>query len=350
MTDTNALAVQQRASVAVEAALVGGDLSKLPTEQRVEYYNAVCTSLGLNPLTKPFAYISLNGKLVLYALKDCTEQLRAIHNISLTITSREVLEGVYVVTARAIRPDGRQDESTGAVPIDNLKGEARANAMMKAETKAKRRITLSICGLGMLDETEADSIPGARFEGGSKEQAAEVGQERIKQLSAASAVPLSPEIAALVDTIEPEPTVEAYEQRSAPLEMPKKATKAKQPPPAIGYQGLERFGNIKKVLATETDSDDCYYAVLASFSYKHANEIPDPKSAEVVYKSLNRKLVEIRSNKVNRAECQEIFDRVGGEAFWAFAGNRGLDTEAYANLAGIELQVFTNAAREEFPA
>jgi hypothetical protein len=33
--------------------------------------------------------------------------------------------------------------------------------MMKAVTKAKRRVTLSICGLGMLDETEVDSVPGA---------------------------------------------------------------------------------------------------------------------------------------------------------------------------------------------
>ena len=33
---------------------------------------------------------------------------------------------------------------------------------MKAETKAKRRATLSICGLGMLDETEIETIPDAR--------------------------------------------------------------------------------------------------------------------------------------------------------------------------------------------
>jgi hypothetical protein len=51
--------------------------------------------------------------------------------------------------------------STGAVSIVNVNGEARANAMMKAETKAKRRVTLSICGLGMLDETEVESIPEA---------------------------------------------------------------------------------------------------------------------------------------------------------------------------------------------
>jgi len=338
MNENQAIAAPQKTtSLAVEQALVGGDLSKLPTEQRIEYYNAVCTSLGLNPLTKPFAYIQLNGKLLLYALKDCTEQLRAIHNISITIPSREVLEGVYVVTARAIRPDGRQDESTGAVPIDNLKGEARANAMMKAETKAKRRITLSICGLGMLDETEVETIPSARFEDG-KQAAAAVAEERIKQLSAPA--PLSPETAALVDTLgDPPPP---------PKPAIVKTVKPKQPPPAIGFEGLKRFGNIKTVLNTEYGSDDAYYGVLADFKYKHANEIPDAKSAEVVYKRLNRRLVELRSDKVNRAECQEIFDRIGGDKFWAFAGASGYDQDAYAALAGDALQSFTNALREEF--
>lgn len=148
----------------IEQVLLGGDLSKLSTEQRLTYYQRTCESLGLNPLTKPFDYLTLNGKTVLYARKDATEQLRMIHDISIdpkTFT-REVIEGIYVVTAPASMPSGRTDVSTGAVAIDGLKGEARANAMMKAETKAKRRVTLSICGLGMLDETEVGSIPGAQ--------------------------------------------------------------------------------------------------------------------------------------------------------------------------------------------
>ena len=41
--------------------------------------------MGLNPLTQPFAYLKLNGKLVLYALKGATEQIAAIHNISVTL-------------------------------------------------------------------------------------------------------------------------------------------------------------------------------------------------------------------------------------------------------------------------
>lgn len=145
----------------LEALLIKGDLSSLTPEQRVLYYNKVCESVGLNPLTQPFEYMLLNGKLVLYAKKSASEQLRMIHKVSITVVSREAIGDVYVVTARASILD-RQDESTGAVYIANLKGDTLANAYMKAETKAKRRVTLSICGLAILDDLEVDTIPGAK--------------------------------------------------------------------------------------------------------------------------------------------------------------------------------------------
>jgi hypothetical protein len=139
--------------------MIGGDLADLNAAQRAEYYGAVCRSLGLNPLTKPFEYLNLNGKLRLYALRDCADQLRRLHGISIYIANRERMSDIYVVTARAKDHQGREDESTGAVTVGNLKGDALANALMKAETKAKRRVTLSIAGLGWLDETELDTIP-----------------------------------------------------------------------------------------------------------------------------------------------------------------------------------------------
>lgn len=158
-TDGKELAQQKDMTAAtVEAVLLGGDLSKLTSEQRLSYYQAVTKSLGLNPLTKPFDFITLNGKLTLYAKRDCTDQLRALRGISITISDRSTLGDVYVVTARANTPEGRTDESTGAVSIKGLAGEALANGYMKAETKAKRRVTLSIAGLGMLDETEAQDV------------------------------------------------------------------------------------------------------------------------------------------------------------------------------------------------
>lgn len=163
MTDVKVVQNETVPAYVIESVAIGGDLSKLTPEGRVNYYQAVCKSLGLNPLTQPFNYLSLNGKLVLYAKRDCTEQLRKIHGVSIEIKNRATEEGVYIVTAVASLPDGRVDESTGAVSIDKLSGDARANALMKAETKAKRRVTLSICGLGMLDETEVTTIPNAEF-------------------------------------------------------------------------------------------------------------------------------------------------------------------------------------------
>jgi len=148
----------------LESKLIQGDLAKLTPEQRTQYYMKVCQSLGLNPLTQPFAYITLNGRLKLYALRECTEQLRRLRGVSVTGLQHSEANGLYVVTANAKGGDGRTDASTGAVTIDGLKGDARANAVMKAETKAKRRVTLSICGLGMLDESEAHDISGAAVE------------------------------------------------------------------------------------------------------------------------------------------------------------------------------------------
>jgi len=148
-------------SNALEKVLIQGDLSQLSESDRVIYYSRVCKSLRLNPLTQPFAYIKLQGKLKLYALREATEQLRQLHSVSVKIVSRELVEDIYVVTARATLPDGRCDESVGAVFLGQTQGELRANLLMKAETKSKRRVTLSICGLAMLDELEVETIPGA---------------------------------------------------------------------------------------------------------------------------------------------------------------------------------------------
>ena len=142
----------------ISKVILNGDLRGLNPVQKVDYYNGVCKTVGLNPVTKPFDYIVLNNKEVLYANKGCAEQLRNIHAISIKVTDREKIDDVYIVTVEATNKDGRTDSSTGCLNIANLKGESLANAFMKAETKAKRRVTLSICGLNMLDELEVQSV------------------------------------------------------------------------------------------------------------------------------------------------------------------------------------------------
>lgn len=151
------VAQQYDPSEIMSQVLLAGDLSKLTHEERSSYFLKTCQSLGLNPLTKPLDYIRLSGREVLYATKGCADQLRKINRISLEITDRKITGDLLVVTVRATTPDGRVDEDMGVIPVKGLVGEALSNAMLKAVTKAKRRVTLSICGLGMLDESEVRS-------------------------------------------------------------------------------------------------------------------------------------------------------------------------------------------------
>lgn len=146
---------------AVEKVILKGDLSSLSAAERVDYYRQLCDHLDLNPVTKPFDLLTLNGKLVLYATKNAAEQLRKKNGVSIDSIDAKELKGVYVVTVKGHDAGGRTDVASGAVTIGNASGDTLANLLMKAETKAKRRLTLSICGLGMLDETEIETIPGA---------------------------------------------------------------------------------------------------------------------------------------------------------------------------------------------
>lgn len=146
----------------MESVLLGGDLSKLTPEQRVSYYRNVCESVGLNPLTKPFDYMTLNGKLTLYAKKDATDQLRKINNVS--IDDVEIVENdtQFLVKVKGHDATGRADVEIGVVSKKDMQGN-QGNVQMKAVTKAKRRLTLSLCGLGWLDETEVETIRDAKL-------------------------------------------------------------------------------------------------------------------------------------------------------------------------------------------
>lgn len=142
-----------------------GDLSTLDDLEKMIYINAYCKSLNLNPLTKPFDIIDTDGRKVLYARKDCTEQLRKINKVAVKSLTKEIIgDNTYVVTAHVCTPDGREDIATGVVSLAGKSGDKIANAMMKAETKAKRRATLSICGLGIPDESELDTFESNRYQ------------------------------------------------------------------------------------------------------------------------------------------------------------------------------------------
>jgi len=161
MAERRLAPVGDDAAEIMERVIAAGDLARLSPGDRVAYYAATCRSLGLNPLTKPFDYITLSGRMVLYATKGAADQLRAQRGISVRVVGQATEADVLVVTVEGSDETGRIDSEIGAVSVAGLRGEALANARMKALTKAKRRLTLSMCGLGMSDESEIDTLPGA---------------------------------------------------------------------------------------------------------------------------------------------------------------------------------------------
>jgi hypothetical protein len=143
----------------VESMVLRGDISALTLQERAKFYLQMCESLGLSAASQPLAVLKLNGKEILYPTRGATDQLAAIHRLT-----RRMIDGPRVIdlagtklvfaVCEAAHPNGRVETATATVPLADP-----VNVLMKAETKAKRRATLSILGLGMLDETEIETIP-----------------------------------------------------------------------------------------------------------------------------------------------------------------------------------------------
>lgn len=163
--------------------LSGGNIGNLTIAQRADYIANLCVELGLNPMLKPFDFIpDGKGGLVLYANKSCTSQLRDIHNISvkklysgpLQVGDADVTD-VYMVEVEAscVDKDGgiRTQAEVGVSYIGGLKGADLANKLMHTWTKAIRRATLAIKGIGIPDEEELRDTPAfaAAFEKQAKE-------------------------------------------------------------------------------------------------------------------------------------------------------------------------------------
>lgn len=145
----------------IDSLVLCGDISALSPQERARYYIEFCNALGLNAASKPLEILRLNGKEVLYPTRGATDQLAAMHRLN-----REIIDGpklidlagtklVYCV-CRATHPNGRVETAVATVALSDP-----ANVLMKCETKAKRRATLSILGLGLLDETEVEAIPAS---------------------------------------------------------------------------------------------------------------------------------------------------------------------------------------------
>lgn len=150
------LAKSEQVAAIAEAALIQGNLRAMTSEQRVDYYLQLCNSIGLNPLTKPFEYIEFQGKLILYPKKEASNQLAKKHGISFGEPKISFQDELIMVSITARDRSGRQDSDVGIVSF-NGKGTDKANAIMKAVSKAKRRVVFSMVGLSFDFEDSVES-------------------------------------------------------------------------------------------------------------------------------------------------------------------------------------------------
>lgn len=152
----------------INKAVMLGDMKKMDSAMRLDFYRAVCLSVGLNPLTQPFTPLERQDKTIwLYANATATQQLAKLHQVGFRDMRRvhETVcgEPLYRVETVAFTPDGRsvpaqavvsltkkKREQRGTWPDGNpkfvdaldedgepllvpLRGEALANALMRAD-------------------------------------------------------------------------------------------------------------------------------------------------------------------------------------------------------------------------
>lgn len=152
------------------AVIMEGDISQMTPIEKAQFCYQLAVSCGLNPLTKPFDILKLGGRTVIYANRTCADQIRKRDNLKSRVTysgpmmmkPNEFREDVYMVMVELEAPDGRTETGIGCINIHQHSGEALANAVMKCHTKALRRATMSMGGLGFLDEVE---LPDTSFRG-----------------------------------------------------------------------------------------------------------------------------------------------------------------------------------------
>ena len=211
----------QTGTKVIESLVLRGDLSGLGPNERARFYVQMCEGLGLNPHAQPFAFLRLNGKEVLYATRGATDQLAAIHKLD-----REIIDGPKVIdlagtklayaVCRAKHPNGRVETSVATVPLVDP-----VNVLMKVETKAKRRATLSILGLGVLDEMELETIPAnVQGPGGGVDLKESTGPRSEPVQGAPAEEPAPPPQSDQAPTDEAPAAAAGFYERIGEIEMP----------------------------------------------------------------------------------------------------------------------------------
>lgn len=151
-------------SVAVREYFRSGNVAQLRDSEKDFVLQKLCDRYGLDPILRPFDLISFQGGQKFYMTASATNQLANIKSLSREVGEISIDEAKMLAkcTVSVLDPQGRKENSTGYVSVarflaptkDNpvpkrvmMEGEDLANALLKLETKTKRRATMSFFGV-----------------------------------------------------------------------------------------------------------------------------------------------------------------------------------------------------------
>jgi hypothetical protein len=146
----------------VETALIRGDMSGLTRDQLYQAKVMLADQMGIDASLSPVDFIpdKKTGRLVPYINSRGAAQLRRKHGLE--VTAIEVVthrEGLIVLRCVLRGQDGRTDQALGAAGWLPDMAHDEARAWLVAETRAKRRATMSAVGIfleGPSEEVEGE--------------------------------------------------------------------------------------------------------------------------------------------------------------------------------------------------
>ena len=176
---------------AVVEQLIRGDVSSVPREALLRYIFTFCERVGISPLAVPFSLMKTQRGMQLVANRNFYDAVASKYAVSRECVGEGFFEGtdLYFTRYRASTPDGRVTEDMALVDTTGLNGNDLANAIMKAHTKGRNRVTRAHLGFPFPDETEAETVPGASVvsieevpNGNGEPEPAKASDQQIKRI------------------------------------------------------------------------------------------------------------------------------------------------------------------------
>lgn len=140
------------------------NLNNFTEDEKQRYYLAACAHFNLPPDLNLlyFDWVD-NGEggrnLVLATTKGATDIIRGRYGVTTIDLHMEERFGCVNFIATGQDAKGRIERAVGSCSLDGLRGRAVEIAIMTAQTRATKRMTLQFVGGGLLDETEVQE-PG----------------------------------------------------------------------------------------------------------------------------------------------------------------------------------------------